>query len=433
MASSKNKIRESRKDRIFKSICFFFILLWVIVLLFPIYWLLTSSVKDQAAAMRNPPDFVPVMPNEYVIDIEGGADYDFTEDAAKLIWYVGARYTNANMGKLTVRQIAGNRVVNKASVSLRVLNQYRYSIFPGEVSESMLTRPGTLADCVNVLKDANAYSGGGGAYKSYKSSETTENMLAATKGLTILEGTVLNVSYSKSFSSLFNNYYTAWTYYLQENGITFGRFLLNSAVISVAAILIQWVVSALAAYALSKMLPRLIAQIAEVFFIAVLMIPGIVYTLPLYLMVSQTGLLSSPLAVILPGIPNAIAIVLFKSFFDNIPNDMVEAAKIDGAPPLRIFMQVIMPLSFSVFGVIAILVFTSTWNDYMWPMMVLKDIEDQTFPIIVSSMTNYTSGGRVDYTISLAMSVIASLPTLLIFLLFQKQMQKGLVFGGLKG
>ena len=236
----------------------------------------------------------------------------------------------------------------------------------------------------------------------------------------------------KVFPACFN-YYTAWTYYLQENGITFGRFLLNSAVISVAAILIQWVVSALAAYALSKMLPRLIAQIAEVFFIAVLMIPGIVYTLPLYLMVSQTGLLSSPLAVILPGIPNAIAIVLFKSFFDNIPNDMVEAAKIDGAPPLRIFMQVIMPLSFSVFGVIAILVFTSTWNDYMWPMMVLKDIEDQTFPIIVSSMTNYTSGGRVDYTISLAMSVIASLPTLLIFLLFQKQMQKGLVFGGLKG
>lgn len=112
---------------------------------------------------------------------------------------------------------------------------------------------------------------------------------------------------------------------------------------------------------------------------------------------------------------------------------MYEAAKMDGANEGQVFTRIYVPMSMSVFGVIALLTFTGNWSDLMWPSMVLKNTEFQTFPIIINRMLNAVEGGRVDYAMALSMSVMAMIPTLLVFMIFQKQLSKGLVYEGIKG
>lgn len=93
----------------------------------------------------------------------------------------------------------------------------------------------------------------------------------------------------------------------------------------------------------------------------------------------------------------------------------------------------IVPLSYSVFGIITILVFTGNWNDIMWPTMVLSDTKVQTFSVVINRMMGNIVNGALDYPLVLAMSAIAALPTFILFAFFQKQMTKGLVFSGVKG
>ena len=184
---------------------------------------------------------------------------------------------------------------------------------------------------------------------------------------------------------------------------------------------------------MSRLVAKKIANILMTLFIATMMIPNIVYIVPLYSMIQRFSLKDNFLSVILPGVPNAIALVLFKGFFDDLPKELVEAARIDGASEYSIYFRMIIPLSYSVFGIITILVFTGNWNDIMWPTMVLSDTKVQTFSVVINRMMGNIVNGSLDYPLVLAMSAIAALPTFILFAFFQKQMTKGLVFSGVKG
>jgi multiple sugar transport system permease protein len=132
-------------------------------------------------------------------------------------------------------------------------------------------------------------------------------------------------------------------------------------------------------------------------------------------------------------VPNAFSIYLFKGFFDALPLEVFEAGKIDGASDVRILANIVLPISKPVFGVITMFTFIGSWNDFFWPTLVLKSEDNWTFTIKIFNLINSgTSGGAVDYPTSLAMSLIAAIPTILVFAFFQKQLQKGMVWSGLK-
>ena len=150
-------------------------------------------------------------------------------------------------------------------------------------------------------------------------------------------------------------------------------------------------------------------------------------------MVAKYNLIDKWMMVVLPGVPNAMAFVLFKGFFQGVPKEMYEAGKIDGANEGQLLLRIYVPMSASVFGVIALLTFTANWSDLMWPSMILKNTDAQTFPIIINRMLGAVENGGVDYSMALAMSAMAMAPTLIVFILFQKQLSKGLVYEGIKG
>lgn len=457
MMSESCKIRDSRGNIVFRVFAYTLTIVWIIGLLFPLYWLLVSATKNPIEAMKNPPTFYPILPREYVIEmdttgLEGYSDEDFLLDSSILLWMVADRNLNVNAYSFITVRVENGVILSKAKLKMGSFKKNKYDkLFAGSVSEETILHwaenvPEKYEKLTQVIKDDGFVTGLNEQYKKKKTGTEADlvlNFFRTTmdenntdlvdyEKITTVEGKIVEVSYTKNFWGIFQTFSNAWNMF-ENNGYSFSNFLGNSTVIAFAAILCQWLFSAMAGYALSKLVSKKWSKILMIFIVATIMIPGIVNIIPLYTMLKQFNMTDNLLAVILPGIPNAIAIFLFKGFFDEIPKEIQEAGTVDGASNLFIYFKLIIPISLPVFGVIAILVFTGAWNDFFWPNMVLESEKNWTFPIVIQRYMNYNSGGRVDYSLSLAMSVIATIPTFILFLFFQKQMTKGLVFGGIKG
>ncbi|MFE4722757.1 carbohydrate ABC transporter permease, partial [Streptomyces sp. NPDC056728] len=186
------------------------------------------------------------------------------------------------------------------------------------------------------------------------------------------------------------------------------------------------------AYSLSKLRP-LFGNVILGMMLATLMIPATVLVVPQYLTVLdvplfERNLLNSPWVIWLPSVTNAFNIFLLKRFFDSIPQELLDAASIDGASALRTLRSVVLPISRPILGVVSIFAVVGVWKDFLWPMLTLPDPGKQTLNVGIYSLA---SGVPENWLI--AALTIASLPTLILFLLFQRNIMSGLTAGGLKG
>ena len=228
-----------------------------------------------------------------------------------------------------------------------------------------------------------------------------------------------------------SNYVNAW------NKIHFTRYFFNTIILAVGVWFFNLFPSALAGYGISKFRSRFAKTTAFLFFLT-LMVPFETIMIPLFLTVKKFPLLGinllqdrwggGYLAVMLPAGVSAFNIFVFKGFFDDIPNDLIEAARIDGAGELRIFFTIIIPLSRSILAVLTIFSFMFTWNDFFWPLIV---IQNQKYQPIMLKLYNF-SQTPVSESIILAALIIASIPPIILFFLFQKQIMKGITLTGLK-
>jgi multiple sugar transport system permease protein len=170
------------------------------------------------------------------------------------------------------------------------------------------------------------------------------------------------------------------------------------------------------------------------------MVPFYAILIPLYLTVTNLpifhiNLTSNELgwgylAIILPAGVNAFNIFIFKSFFDDIPNDLLDAARIDGAGELRIFMSVIVPLSQPVFAVLTIFSFMITWNDFLWPMMVIPDTNHYTIMLKLYELE--TVRAEFPRNLIFAALMLATVPPMVVFAIFQKRIMQGITLTGIK-
>jgi multiple sugar transport system permease protein len=174
------------------------------------------------------------------------------------------------------------------------------------------------------------------------------------------------------------------------------------------------------------------SKIMTIFFLATMMVPSATTLVPLYEFVGKMGLVDTYWGVILPGIPGAFAIYLYKGFFDALPQDILDAARIDGASEYRIFARILAPMSRNVFTVIALLTFLWAWNDFFWPLLILRSTPKWTFTLAIYFAVNSVKNAQ-DVAPGMAMALMASLPTLLVFTIFSKSIQQGLIWSGLKG
>jgi multiple sugar transport system permease protein len=166
--------------------------------------------------------------------------------------------------------------------------------------------------------------------------------------------------------------------------------------------------------------------------ICTMMVPGQVVLVPLFLMMINLGLYDSFLAIILPSIAGVFGIFLMKQYIQSMPTGLEEAARIDGCSEFGIFIKIILPLCKPVLAVLGIFVFVGNWNNFLWPMIVLKSQNHYTLQVGLSILQQLQEH-EVHYGIQMAGAVVAAAPILCVFLFLQKYFIKGLTIGGVKG
>ena len=228
-----------------------------------------------------------------------------------------------------------------------------------------------------------------------------------------------------------NNYASAW------NVLQYPLYFGNTVILAAGAVVLQLLVSATAAFALSKLRPAGKGFIQFVFF-STLMVPPVVYLIPQFVNISDLPLIHVSLinnwaGVWLPEAASALNILILKSFFDTIPTELTDAARLDGANGWQMFSRIILPLSRPALAVVTIFTVVASWKDFLWPLLVLSNPDIQPLSVAIFHEAGINSNFPLPFNYLMAGLVLASIPPILLFLLFQRQIIRGVNLTGLKG
>lgn len=211
-----------------------------------------------------------------------------------------------------------------------------------------------------------------------------------------------------------------------------GLLLKNTLFYAVGAWLFALAVDVTAAYALSKLRP-MFGNVILGAMLATLMIPPIVVMIPAYITVTDVPifgwhLLNTPWAIWFPVAANGFNIFLLKRFFDSIPDEILEAAEIDGVPPWRVLVSIVLPISRPILGVVSIFTIVLVFKDFVWPLLVLPDSDKMTISVGLSQ-----TAGAVTQNQVMGGLLITSIPMVIVFFIFQRHIMAGLTAGSIKG
>jgi raffinose/stachyose/melibiose transport system permease protein len=211
----------------------------------------------------------------------------------------------------------------------------------------------------------------------------------------------------------------------------FWRWAFNSALIAVLTLVGVLLFGAMAGYIVAKFSSRFI-RILSLIILGALMVPIHMVLMPLFFFSRQLSLLNTPWSVVGPsvafGIP--IAMYIFRGFFMNIPDSLIEAARIDGASEVGVFLKVMLPMTKPAMATVGIFTFLGAWNGFLFPLVMLQDTDTYTLPVGLATIgTQYST----NYPAQAAAMILVSLPMILIYAKFNKQVIKGMVEGAIKG
>jgi len=222
---------------------------------------------------------------------------------------------------------------------------------------------------------------------------------------------------------------TAEHYVALWDRLRLGRAFANSAGLAASVTALSLLVNSLAGYAFAKLRfagrERILRGL-----LATLVIPSQVAMLPLFLLIKQLGLVNTYGGVIVPALASIFGIYLMRQYAESIPDSLLDAARIDGASEWRIYRSLVLPLCRPILVTMAIFTFLGTWNDFLWPLIVLSDESVQTLPVALANLF----GEHVqDTELMMAGSVVTVLPVVIAFLSLQRHYLEGLTLGGVKG
>ncbi|MGT2666045.1 carbohydrate ABC transporter permease [Streptococcus rifensis] len=206
----------------------------------------------------------------------------------------------------------------------------------------------------------------------------------------------------------------------------------NTVIVSLTVTIIGTITSSMAAFAFAKLrLP--FKNLLFIILLGALMVPYPVVMIPQFMMFSKIGWVDTLLPLIIPGLFGNITMIFFlRQYLSNIPDSVVEAAKIDGATYPKIFFNLIFPLIRPAVAAQFILWFMAVWNDYLAPLIYLNTPEKQTLQVVIANL-NAAYAIQTDYPLIMAASVISLLPVLTVFIIFQKQIIESIALSGMKG
>lgn len=203
----------------------------------------------------------------------------------------------------------------------------------------------------------------------------------------------------------------------------------NSLFISVSYTVITLLSSSMAAFAFAKMrFPK--SDLLLKVFLATMMIPTQVTIIPLFVVMNKMGLINTYPSVILPSIFRPFAVFLLVQQMRTIPNDFLDAAKVDGANIFQVYRKIVLPLCIPTLATLSITTFMESWNDYLWPLLMLTDKGKMTLPIALSTLNGQYA---TEYNVLMAGALISMVPIIVIYCFAQKYFQNGIMAGGIKG
>lgn len=213
------------------------------------------------------------------------------------------------------------------------------------------------------------------------------------------------------------------------SSFSFGRIVLNSCIVSVAYTFVALVSCCMAAFAFAKLPFRGRDTILKIF-IATLMIPAQSTLVPLFMIFNGMGLTNSYFSVILPSLFRVTGIFMLVQNMKTIPNDYIDAARIDGASYFKILFRIIVPLLGPAVATVGIITFMDSWNEYLWPLVMLTDTDMMTLPVALSTLSGMYER---NFGVQMAGSLISIIPIVIVYLAAQRRFKDGLSLGGIKG
>lgn len=207
------------------------------------------------------------------------------------------------------------------------------------------------------------------------------------------------------------------------------RYLANSALVAVATTILSVIFNSMAGYAFAKLRFGARERIFRIL-IAALVIPGQVGMLPLFLMLERMGLVNTLWGVMIPGLAPIFGIFMVRQYALSVPDDLLDAARVDGASELRIYWTIVFPILKPILVTLATFTFLTMWNDFLWPLIVLSDDRRYTLPVALANLM----GEHVqDTELMLAGAVLTLIPVMAVFLALQRAYVRGVLMGSVKG
>jgi ABC-type glycerol-3-phosphate transport system permease component len=225
---------------------------------------------------------------------------------------------------------------------------------------------------------------------------------------------------------------TAWHTDNYSQGLaagSFGRNFLNSTLVALAVTCTTVISSALAGYGFAKFrFPG--RSVLFVVVLAALMVPFQAIMIPLFVLVRQLGWLNTYQGLIIPGAVSGFGIFLMRQFMSRLPDALCEAARIDGCNELTLFLRIVLPLSRSALSALAVLTFLASWNNFLWPLIVVQSSDVMTVPL---GLVQFRGAYQTNYAEILAVALVAAAPVIALYLLMQRQIIATFASSGIKG
>jgi ABC-type glycerol-3-phosphate transport system permease component len=208
----------------------------------------------------------------------------------------------------------------------------------------------------------------------------------------------------------------------------FFRWFFNSLIVSVAVTAIVDFTSALGGYIFAKFNFKL-KNVLFIIILSTMMVPFQVTMIPTYLICGKLGILNSLFSLIIPSMVSGFGIFLSKQFIENVPNELIEAGRIEGAGEFCIFSKIIVPTIKPTIAALTIFTFMGKWNDYVWPLIAINNQEKMTVPL---ALDFFNTSRIMDYNSTISAGILVMLPVIVVYLIFQRQFIEGLTLTGMK-
>lgn len=213
------------------------------------------------------------------------------------------------------------------------------------------------------------------------------------------------------------------------NNLHLTTYFINSMIIASGVTFFSLFINSMGGYAFAKFRFKKKKTLFNAL-LSSMIIPGQVTMLPVFLILKNLGLINSYFAIIIPGMASIFGIFLIRQFVMGIPDSLIEAAKMDGAGEFEVYYRVILPLCKPILVTLGIFTFMGTWNDFLWPLIVMTDSNMYTMPVALASLSGEH---RDDTELMMAGSFLTILPVIIVFLALQKYYIKGIMMGSVKG